>query len=119
MEQEKKGLEKFLGWVAEQPASPQEEKARAIAERKAMEGTWLEAITMNEDGSLMIVSTQYLIGGGIADGCTESAPGDSDYEALLTQHGPLKAGQSHTLVRKLIDGNWVVQRDESGKAKSA
>ncbi|MBP9092607.1 hypothetical protein KBI23_16415 [bacterium] len=42
-------------------------------------------------------------------GSSNSAPGDSDYEELLAHHGPLKPGDSHTLIRKKVDGAWVVQ----------
>lgn len=110
----------FDEWLNEEGQWPTpEEAARSEAQRKAMEGKWLETVSMREDGSLMIVSTQYLTGGGIAEGCTESAPGDPDYQQLLRDHGALKPGQSHTLVRKLIDGNWIVQDDEHGNAKTA
>jgi hypothetical protein len=95
-------------WLKEQEWPTPEEKAQFDAARKAMEGKWLETVTMRDDGSLMIVSKQYLPGGGIADGCTESAPGDSDYDDLLRQHGLLTRGKAHTLVRKIVDGNWVI-----------
>lgn len=105
------GLDKFLDWAANQPPSSPEEKATNEAARKAMEGKWLETVTMNEDGSLMIVSKQYLPGGGIADGASESRPGDSDYDEILRQHGLLKPGKAHTLVRKMVDGNWILLRE--------
>ena len=95
--------------LAKEPRCTPEEQEAFAAERKAMEGEWLETITMREDCSLMIVTTQYFDGGGQGQGCAESAPGDSDYEDLLKQHGTLKPGQTHTLVRKMIDGAWVIK----------
>ncbi len=108
MTHDKHGLNKFLDWAAKQPDSSDEEKAANEAARKAMEGKWLETVTMKEDGSLMIVSTQYLIGGGIADGSSESRPGDSDYDKFLRHHGSLTPGKTHTLVRRIVDGNWIL-----------
>ena len=108
MTQDKHGMDKFLDWAAKQPDSSDEEKAANEAARKAMEGKWLETVTMNEDGRLMIVSTQYHISGGVADGSSESRPGDSDYDELLRQHGLLTPGKAHTLVRKKVDGNWIL-----------
>lgn len=95
--------------LAKLPDCSVAERDAFAAERKAMEGEWLETITMREDGSLMIVTTQYFVGGGQGQGCTESAPGDSDYDDLLQQHGALKPRQTHTLVRKMIDGEWVIK----------
>jgi hypothetical protein len=63
---------------------------------------------MKEDGCLMIISTQYLTDGGVADGSSESHPGDSDYDELLRQHGLLTPGKAHILVRKIVDGNWLL-----------
>lgn len=108
MTHDKHGLDKFLDWSAKQPKSSPEEKARNEAARKAIEGKWFETVTMKEDGYLMIISTQYLTGGGVADGSSESRPGDSDYDELLRQHGLLKPGKAHTLVRKIVDGNWIL-----------
>lgn len=108
MTKENDGLDKFLDWADKQPALSPEEKAKNEAARKVMEGKWLETVTMNEDGSVMIVSKQYLTGGGIADGASESSPGDSDYNELLRQHGLLIPGKAHTLVRKMVDGNWIL-----------
>ncbi|MBX3076077.1 hypothetical protein KF707_22415 [Candidatus Obscuribacterales bacterium] len=108
MTHDKHGLNKFLDWAAKQPDSSDEEKAANEAARKAMEGKWLETVTMKEDGSLMIVSTQYLSGGGIADGSSESRPGDSDYDEFLRHHGSLTPGKAHTLVRRIVDGNWIL-----------
>jgi hypothetical protein len=105
-------------WLNEQGRPTSEEHAQFEAERQAMEGTWLETITMLENGALTVRTWQCLPGGVQAEGNTESAPGDSDYNDFIQRHGPLQAGQSHTLVHKLIDGKWVLV-DEEGKAKSA
>jgi len=105
--------------LAKEPRCTPEEQEAFAAERRTMEGKWLETVTMNEDRSLMIVTTQYFVGGGKGHGCTESAPGDPDYEELLEQHGGLKPGQTHTIVRKMINGEWVVQANETDAAKSA
>lgn len=108
----------FDEWLNEEDQWPTpEEVARSAAQRKAMEGKWLETVTMKEDRTLMIVSAQYYVGGGLAEGCTQSAPGDSDYDELLLHHGPLTPGQSHTLVRKMVDGKWVILSDETGETK--
>lgn len=108
MTHDKHGLDKFLDWAAKQPKSSPEEKASNGAARKAIEGKWFETVTMKEDGCLMIISTQYLTGGGVADGSSESRPGDSDYDELLRQHGLLTPGKAHILVRKIVDGNWLL-----------
>jgi hypothetical protein len=108
MTEEKHGLDRFLDWAAKQPPSSAEERAKNEAARQAMEGKWLETVTMKEDGTLLIVSTQYPTGGGVAEGSSESRPGDSDYDELLRQHGSLTTGRAHTLVRKMVDGNWVL-----------
>lgn len=108
MTHEKHGLDKFLDWAAKQPASSDEERAANEAARKEMEGKWLETVTLTDDGILHIVSTQYLTGGGIAEGSSESRPGDSDYHELMYQHGMLTKGKAHTLVRKMVDENWVI-----------
>jgi len=88
---------------------PPYDRERFEERRKATEGQWLEMVTMKDDMSLSIVTAQYFVGGGVGNGSSNSAPGDSDYEELLAQHGPLKPGDSHTLIRKKVDGEWVVQ----------
>lgn len=97
--------------------SPAERDAFA-AERKAMEGTWLETITMMESGELQVRTWQYLPGGVQAEGNTESAPGDPDYDDFIQRHGALKPGESHTLAYKLIDERWI-QVNEGDAAKTA
>lgn len=104
MVEQKKSLQ---DWLSEQEKPTPEEIAEFRAERKALEGKWLETVTMRDDRSLMIVTTRYLEDGGIGEGCTESAPGDPDYDELLHQHGALTPGTSHTLIRKMINGNWI------------
>lgn len=104
MVEQKKSLQ---DWLSEQEKPTPEETAEFRTERKALEGKWLETVTMRDDRSLMIVTARYLDDGGIAEGCTESAPGDPDYDELLHQHGALTLGTSHTLIRKMINGNWI------------
>lgn len=108
MTQEKQGLDKFLDWAANQPASTPEERAEAEAARKSMAGKWIETVTMDENGALFIVTNQYFTEGGSGQGSSESAPGDPDYEELLQEHGRLVPGKAHTLVRMMADGKWVV-----------
>lgn len=111
----KKTLDEFL--KDDQWPTP-EESERCKAEREAMEGTWLETITMMENGDLQVRTWQYLQGGVQAEGNTESATGDPGYDDFIQRHGLIKPGQSHTLAHKLIDGRWV-QVDEGGIAKTA
>lgn len=89
------------------------------AQMKDAEGTWLETITMTANGNLQIKTWQRLPGGALAEGNSESTPGDGDYDDFLQEHGALKPGETHTLVRKMIDGEWVLETNKSDRAKSA
>ena len=66
---------------------------------------------MLDDSSLLVVSTQHFVGGGSGFGSSESAPDDPDYKELLRMHGALAPGQSHTLTRKQVNGQWVIVDD--------
>lgn len=98
----------FDEWLNEAEWPTDEESARYKAERDAMGGKWLQTVTMQDDGSLLIVSIQYFEGGGVGEGSSESKPGDANYDELLREHGQLEPGKAHTLVRKMIDGKWIV-----------
>ncbi len=98
----------FDEWLAEAEWPTPEETAQFEAERKAIEGKWFETVTMEENGTLLIITSHYFIGGGSSQNGTESAPGDPDYEELLHNHGRLVPGKAHTLVRKKVDDKWVV-----------
>ncbi|MFA7336468.1 MAG: hypothetical protein WC028_06755 [Candidatus Obscuribacterales bacterium] len=104
-------------WLNEQGRPTPEEHAQFAAERKADEGKWLETVTILDGGDLQIRTWQCMPGGIVAEGNTESSPGDPGYEDFLQRHGTLKVGQSHTLVHIWIDGNWVIQQDETDAVK--
>ena len=115
-EEMKKQKADFMQMLEEEPPYDRE---TFQAQKKEVEGTWLETITMTANGELQIKTWQHLPGGALAEGNTESIPGDGDYDDLLRQHGVLKPGQTHTLVRRMINGEWVVETNKSDAARSA
>jgi len=98
----------FEEWLAEAEWPTPEESAQIKANLEATEGKRFETVTMQEDRSLFLVTIQYFVGGGTGEGSSESRPGDPNYEELLHAHGRLVPGQSHTLIRKMIDGKWTI-----------
>jgi len=112
-EQAKDRFTRLQEKLAKEPRCTQEEREAFAAERRADEGKWLETVTMLQGGDLQIRTWQCLPGGVLAEGNTESSPGDAGYEDFIQRHGPLKPGQSHTLMHKWIEGEWVLVNDNS------
>ncbi len=101
------------------PQNTPEERAKFKAEREASYGTTFEWAQMQDDGSIALNISQWLPDGTYGHGASTSVPGDPDYEELCSSHTLKKPGDASTIIKKWVDGEWVVQLDESGKAKSA
>jgi len=119
MAQEKQGLDKFLDWASKQPASSPEERANAEEERKALEGTMNESAMMLENADIAVRTWGYSPGGAHGHNGFTISPSDNDYERAKQQYGLNKPGDKYSVVKKWINGNWVVHQEQSGKAKSA
>lgn len=109
MTDEKKGLAKFLDWVETQPPSSPEDRAKAKAEREAAYGTSREWAQMQENGSIAVDISQWLPDGTHGHGAYVSDPGDPNYADLCNSHKLLKPGDASTVIKKWVDGEWVVQ----------
>lgn len=106
----------FEEWLDEAEWPDAEESARMKTERESNEGKCFRTVTLNEDESLFVLTVQYFQGGGSGEGSSIVRPADPNYEELLQEHGHLEVGKAHTIVRKLVDGNWVIlpQSDAKG-----
>ena len=104
-------LTRILNRLSQDPQYTHEESARLKAEREAAYGTMFEWAEMQQDLSIAVNVEQWLLDGTQGHGSSISAPGDEDYEFLLKSHNLLKPGDASTIVKRLVDGVWVVQDD--------
>jgi hypothetical protein len=90
-----------------------EESVRYKADREAALGTTHEWAQMQEDGSIAVNISQWLPDGTYGHGFSTSVSGDPDYEELRASHALKKPGDASTIIKKWVDGQWVVQQDDS------
>ena len=101
---------KFLSGEQNTP----EQRARFKAEREASYGTAREWAQMQENGSIAVDISQWLPDGTRGHGAYVSDPGDPNYADLCSSHNLLTPGDASTVVKKWVDGTWVVQPAEKG-----
>lgn len=104
----------FEEWLDEAEWPTAEESAKNRANREAAEGKCFQTVTMSEDQSIFVVTIQYFEGGGAGEGSSILKPGDPNYDQVIREHGPLEIGKAHTVVRKIVDGKWVVLPESDG-----
>lgn len=104
-------LTRIINRLSQDPQYTPEESNRLKAEREAAFGTTFEWAELQQDLSIAVNIEQWLLDGTQGHGSSISAPGDEDYEFLLKSHNLLKPGDASTIVKRLVDGVWVVQDD--------
>ena len=104
-------LKRYQEKVLNGPQNTPEEIAQFKADREALYGTAREWAEMQPDFSIAVNVEQWLLDGTQGHGNSISAPGNMDYETLLKSHNLLKTGDASTVVKRLVDGVWVVQDD--------
>ena len=73
------------------------------------EGVTSQWAQMCEDWVISLSVSQWLPGGMRTHGDSECAPGDLEYEELKKIHKLEKPGDSSNLIKKLVDGKWVIE----------
>lgn len=106
-------LNKLIERILSDPDNSPEESARYKAEREASYGTTRQWAEMQDDGSIAINISQWLPDGTYGHGTSTSVRGDSDYENLCAIHKLVKPGDASTIIKKWIDGDWVIQQDDA------
>lgn len=125
MTQHKKNTDKFFEWAAQLPPSTPEEKKQSEEERKALEGTMWEWAQMQPNGDIAVRTSDYGVGGTHGTGGFVVSPDEKDYEKAKQQYGLNKPGDTYSVSKKLVGGNWVILDEEipekpnDGNAKSA
>lgn len=119
MTQHKKDTDKFFEWAAQLPPSAPEEKAQAEAELKALEGTLWEWAQMQPNGDIAIRTADYGPDGTHGDSWLTIATTDENYHDAKRQYALNEPGDTFSVTKKLVNGNWVIQEDARSNAKSA
>lgn len=104
-------LSRLTERILSEPNNTPEESARYRAEREAALGTTREWAQMQEDRSIAINISQWLTDGTYGHGFATSEPGAPDYDDLCVTHKLVKPGDASTIIKKWIDGKWVIQGD--------
>lgn len=109
-EERRKQLEKRKAdFIRELEEEQPFDKAVYEAEMKALEGTMWETALMAPDGSICVKTWDIGAGGTRGDGGYMMNPEDDQYEKCKNFYGLHKPGDSYGVVKKLVDGEWVVQ----------
>lgn len=106
-------------WLNEDQWPTPEESARYAAERKAREGTMWEWAQMQPNGDIAVRVTDYSEGGGHGIGGFVVKPTDEDYEKAKQEYGLDQPGDTRHIVKKWINGAWVLEKNEKTKADLA
>ncbi len=88
---------------------PPFDRAVYEAEMKALEGTMWETALMAPNGDICVKTWDVGENGTRGDGGYVMRPDDEQYEECKTHYSLQKPGDSYGVVKKLIDGKWVIQ----------
>lgn len=116
MVEQKKSLE---DWLKEQEWPTPEEAAQFQAERKAAEGTMWEWAQMQATGEIAVRVTDNGPGGRHGIGGFVVKPEDEDYDKAKQEYGLEKPGDTRHILRRWIDNEWVVERNEKTERASS
>lgn len=109
-EERRKRLEKrkadFLRELEEEPPF---DRQVYEAEMKALEGTMWETALMTPTGAIEVKTWDIGPGGTRGDGGFTVRPSDEDYDECKKLYGLQKPGDSYGVVKKVINGEWVIQ----------
>lgn len=109
-EERRKRLEKkkadFLRELEEEPPF---DRQVYEAEMKALEGTMWETALMDPDGNICVKTWDIGAGGTRGDGGYVLRPDDDQYQECKAHYGLQKPGDSYGVVKKVINGEWVIQ----------
>lgn len=86
---------------------------------KMKEGITRQWAQLQADGSIAIDISQWLPGGTYGHGQSVATHDDPEYEELRSIHRLAKPGDASTIVKKWIDGAWVIQDDTTDDSKRA
>lgn len=104
--------------TSSQTLSP-EQVAEYAAERKAEENTKLEWAHLKEDGKIAFrISVKGENGGHGASEFVVS-PGEDSYEKCLLEYDLKLPGDTISIKKRLLDGQWVVETTEKINTKDA
>lgn len=96
-----------------------EEQEQFAAERKTREGTMLEWAQMQANGDIAVRVTDYSADGGHGIGGFIVKPQDEDYSKAKKEYGLEQPGDTRHIVKKWIDGAWVLEKTEKTNASLA
>lgn len=105
-------LSKFLKRVNEEPQRSPEEIAQSKAEREQAVPVKYLTVRKDEDGSIIVKMNQYGPSQIVACGEHTFEPGGDGHEQALQDYSYLKPGESRTIIKKLINGEWIVQKPD-------
>lgn len=104
----------LLRMLAEEPAHDREKFAE-----KMKEGITHQWAQLQDDGSIALDISQWLPDGTYGHGNSVTTRDDPEYEELRSLHRLMKPGDASTVVKKWIDGQWVIQPDDADSNKRA
>lgn len=109
----------FEEWLNEAEWPTPEESARNKAEREAFYGTMWEWAQMQPNGDIAVRISDYGLDGTHGFTTLTISVNDETYDEAKRQYGLDQPGDTFSVTKKLVDGNWVVQKDDPDTAKSA
>lgn len=102
-------LKRYTERVVAGPQNTPEEIAESKASREELLGTSNEWAQMQPDLKIAQNIVHWLPDGTRAHGTSMSDPGDPNYEELCKTHKLEKPGDTSTILKRLINGDWVIE----------
>lgn len=99
----------FLKMLDDEPPF---EKHAHEAEMKALEGTIWEWAQMQADGNIEVKVWEYGVGGSRGDGGYIMHLDEEDYAECRDKYDLKKPGDTYSVRKRLINGEWIVQEDK-------
>lgn len=109
-EERRKRLEKKKAdFLRELQDEPPFDRQVYEAEMRALEGTLWETAIMDPEGNICVKTWDIGAHGTRGDGGYVIRPEDEQYEECKKHYGLEKPGDSYGVVKKVVDGEWVIQ----------